>query len=222
MKYRLLDLLRCTCGGDIFDVNTEKIQVKSHNLKFETVRCEKHCGYKKIDVASNSVTATDCSACYDQEVMEGSLACSCGKQHNIIGGIPRFLPESMADNFKKIQATFSHEWKMFRFGERNWGQDIEYRKKLFLQGMGVEKSDLSGKLILDAGCGSGLLSMEMAKSFGMEVVALDLSFGIEKAYQFNKNPMVHFIQGSVLELPLKKSFNYVYCAGVLVALPNTY
>lgn len=34
----------------------------------------------------------------------------------------------------KNQETFSLEWKNFRFGERNWGQDIEVRKKPFLKG----------------------------------------------------------------------------------------
>jgi len=111
---------------------------------------------------------------------------------------------------------------MFRFGDRDWGQDISSRKRLFLQGMGFDSDECHGRLILDTGCGSGLLSIEMAKSLGMEVVALDLAFGIEKAYQHNVNPFVHFVQASVLELPLRsRSVDYVYCAGVLVAIPDT-
>jgi ubiquinone/menaquinone biosynthesis C-methylase UbiE len=140
-----------------------------------------------------------------------------------VDGIPRFIPESLARDFKKTQETFSFEWKMFRFGERNWGQDIETRKGLFLKGMNVSVEQLKGKTILDAGCGSGLLSMEMAKSLGMEVFALDLAYGIENAYRHNDSPNVHFVQGSVLELPFRSGyFDYVYCAGVLVALPNTH
>jgi len=66
------------------------------------------------------------------------------------------------------------------------------------------------------------MSIEMANSFGLEVVGLDLATGIEKAYARNTNPFVHFIQGSVLEPPLKdRAVDYVYCAGVLVALPDT-
>jgi ubiquinone/menaquinone biosynthesis C-methylase UbiE len=110
---------------------------------------------------------------------------------------------------------------MFRFGERNWGQDIEYRKQLFCRAMGVKPEDLHGKLILDAGCGSGLLSMELAKSFRMEVVALDLAFGIEQAYAHNTNPFVHYLQASVLEPPVKaNTVDFLYCAGVLVAIPD--
>jgi ubiquinone/menaquinone biosynthesis C-methylase UbiE len=111
---------------------------------------------------------------------------------------------------------------MFRFGERNWGQDIEFRKNLFLKGMGRTPEELKGKLIFDAGCGSGLLSMEMAKSFGMEVIALDLAGGIETAYQNNKNPFLYFIQGSVLSPPVKdRVCDFIYCAGVLIHLPDT-
>jgi SAM-dependent methyltransferase len=62
----------------------------------------------------------------------------------------------------------------------------------------------------------------MAKSFGMEVIALDLAFGIENAYRHNDSPYVHFVQGSVLEPPLRSAvFEYLYCAGVLVACPDT-
>jgi ubiquinone/menaquinone biosynthesis C-methylase UbiE len=154
--------------------------------------------------------------------MEGTLSCKCGHKWPIVNGIPRFLPARLADDLRKTQATFSFEWKMFRFGERNWGQDIAVRKDLFLRGMDVRRATLKGRLIFDAGCGSGLLSMEMAKSFGMEVVALDLAFGIEQAYEKNRSPYVHFVQGSVLEPPVQDGvFDYLYCAGVLVALPDT-
>ncbi len=129
----------------------------------------------------------------------------------------------MEVDFEKTQKTFSYEWKMFRFGERNWGRDISYRKRVFLDSMGVLLDDLKGKLIFDAGCGSGLLSIKMAEDFGMEVIAFDLAYGIEKAYEYNQNPFVHFIHGSVLERPfLDQVFDYIYCAGVLVVLPDSY
>lgn len=82
--------------------------------------------------------------------------------------------------------------------------------------MGVNPDELRGKLIFDAGCGSGAISIEMAKTFGMEVVAMDLAFGVELAYERNDSPYVHFIQGSVLAPPFKeRMFDYLYSAGVL-------
>lgn len=222
MKFRMLDILQCPCGMSKFKLDNLKTTHVTFNDVLSKVRCEKICGFKQCLVEEGNITSNDCMVCYTHEITDGKLSCECGKQYLIIKGIPRFLPEGMAENFKKIQKTFSYEWKMFRFSDRNWGQDISYRKNLFLQGMGVEPKDLKDKLIFDAGCGSGFLSIEMAKSFGMEVIALDLAFGIEKAYEYNNNPYVHFIQGSVLEPPFRdQGFDYIYCGGVLVHLPDT-
>jgi ubiquinone/menaquinone biosynthesis C-methylase UbiE len=88
-------------------------------------------------------------------------------------------------------------------------------------GMGVKAEDLAGKVILDAGCGSGALSIALAESYEMEVVAMDLAAGIEQAYAYNRNPFVYFVQGSVLEPPFRHgSVDFLYCAGVLVAIPE--
>src|SRR4030095_1443296 len=47
--------------------------------------------------------------------------------------------------------------------------------------------------------------------------------GIENAYRTNTNPFVYYVQGSVLEPPLKSRIvDYIYCAGVLVAIPDTW
>ncbi len=222
MKLRLLDLLKCSCGKSNMALQNARIKNVNFEADLERVRCERFCGWKQILIDPDNVTPADCRQCYAQEVTGGDIVCACGLRYSIIKGIPRFLPEKLANNFEKVQKTFTYEWKMFRFGERNWGQDIAHRKGLFLKGMGINPQHLKGKLILDAGCGSGLLSIEMAKSFGLEVAALDLAFGVEKAYDRNDSPFVHFIQGSVLELPFRQqSFDYVYCAGVLVALPDT-
>jgi ubiquinone/menaquinone biosynthesis C-methylase UbiE len=155
-------------------------------------------------------------------VLHGELVSDAGTRYQIVEGIPRLLSGQAADFVRRNKKSFSLEWKYSRSGERNWGQDLEFRKNLFLKALGEAPVDLHGKLILDAGCGSGLLSMEMANSFGMEVIALDLASGIENAYRGNKNGFVHFIQASVLEPPLMdRIVDYIYCAGVLIHLPNT-
>ena len=221
MKYRMLDLLQCICGRRDLVVK-DAVQGSVPFLDtFGEVRCKNACAFRQAGVGN--LTPRDCQECYGQEISEGTICCKCGRQWPITGGIPRFLPDNLASDLKKTQDTFSYEWKMFRFGERNWGQDIEVRKNLFLDAVGASPTDLRGSLIFDAGCGSGLLSIEMAKSFGMEVVALDLAYGIENAYRNNKSPYVHFLQGSVLNPPFRDQvFDRVYCAGVLVACPDTH
>ena len=188
----------------------------------DTVKCSRLCALRNLPVAEAKVTPRDCARCYSQEIVEGELVADDGRRFPIVGGIPRMLSGAAADFVRKNQQSFSLEWKYYRYGERNWGMDIESRKALFLKGLGKHKGELRGSLILDAGCGSGLLSMEMANSLGMEVVAMDLAGGIEKAYGINTNPFVHYIQGSVLEPPFRAhTFDYVYCAGVLIHLPST-
>ncbi len=221
MKYRLMDLVQCSCGRSNLTVNGAAERSVPFNDSLRQVKCSNTCAFRKRSL--NTVSPADCNECYSHEVETGTISCVCGKTYPIVRGVPRFLLDDLAADLKKAQETFSYEWKMFRFGERNWGQDIEHRKGLFLDAMGSLPEELRGKLILDAGCGSGLLSMEMARSFGMEVVALDLAFGIENAHKKNTNPYVYYLQGSVLALPFRgQAFDRMYCAGVLVACPDTH
>ena len=167
MKHRLMDLLRCTCGSSDLHIEDAITKRVSFTGTLGGIRCRERCSFRKAIVGDGFVTPSDCIECYGQEVVEGTIRCQCGREWPIMRGIPRFLPDHMAADFKKTQETFSYEWKMCRFGERNWGQDIEQRKELFLQAMGTDRERLKDKLILDAGCGSGVLSIEMAQSFGM-------------------------------------------------------
>ena len=223
MKYRVLDLLQSVSDGSQLRVArvTKTSRVK-FNDALTKVQCSEFCAFKNCPVRDGNITPNDCTECYSHEVIEAELVSESGKRYPVVGGIPRLLSEATTDFIKKNKESFSLEWKYFQFGERNWGQDIEFRKGLFLKALGAKPKDLCGKVILDAGCGSGLLSMEMANSFGMEVVGLDLASGVERAYAKNTNPFVYFIQGSVLEPPIRsETMDYVYCAGVLVTLPSS-
>jgi SAM-dependent methyltransferase len=182
------------------------------------------CREPELRIATNG--AVDRST--GDEIVDGALQCRCGASFPVRGGLPRFLPPALSDDLDKTQKTFSLEWENFRDGERNWGQDIDYRRRVFLESMGLNRSgpsgggqaDLAGKTILDAGCGSGELSADMARSLGLEVVAMDLAFGVEQAHRRHSISNLHFLQGSVLEPPVGRRFDYVYCAGVLVAVPD--
>jgi ubiquinone/menaquinone biosynthesis C-methylase UbiE/uncharacterized protein YbaR (Trm112 family) len=222
MKFRLLELLQCPCGKGGLTLENPVMKTVPYADSLSRVKCRDFCGFRNKSAKNGEVTPQDCMQCYTQEIMEGTLRCSCGQKWPITGGIPRFLPPELNGELKKTQQTFSFEWKMFRFGERNWGQDIDVRRNLFLKALDARREELKGKLIFDAGCGSGLLAIEMAKTFNMEVVGLDLAFGIENAYRHNENPYVYFVQGSVLEPPIRsRAVDYLYCAGVLVACPDT-
>lgn len=224
MKHRIIDALQCPCGSTRLSLEVATARRIPFSDSCSEVRCSRVCSFKKTDISSGRVTPQDCTECYSNEIIEGVLCCAaCEERWPIAGGIPRFVTKSLSGFLKKNQDTFSFEWKMFRSGERNWGMDMETRKGLFLRGMDRSPEELRGKLICDAGSGSGALSIDLAESFGMEVVGIDLAFGVEKAYERNTNPYVHFLQGSVLDLPFRdKVFDYLYCAGVLVHLPSTH
>ncbi len=81
--------------------------------------------------------------------------------------------------------------------------------------------------MLDAGCGNGSQSFAYTE-FGLEVVALDLSTGLEKGYAFRQNYEAgkpdkgHFVKADLQNPPLAPaSFDIIHSAGVLHHTPNT-
>jgi len=221
MKYRIVELLQSIPDGRPLRVTATEVRSVAIAEAPTEVKCSRYCAFKDRAIDAG-VTRADCARCYGREVIEGELTSDTGKRYRISHGIPRLLSQSASEFVERNRKSFSLEWKYFRFGERNWGMDIESRKALFLRALGRSPSELRGCTIFDAGCGSGVLSMEMANSFGMEVIALDLADGIEKAYAENTNPSVHYIQGSILEPPLRNgTADFIYCAGVLIHLPST-
>ena len=224
MKYRVVDLLAPVPKDGSLRVGCvrEEIVVPFTEAVRE-VKCQRFCALRNLPVKTAGVTPSDCADCFSREIVEGDLVTDDGRHFVIKGGIPRMISSETADFVRRNRESFSLEWKYYRYGERNWGMDIESRKTLFVNALGQPPEAIKNKLILDAGCGSGLLSIEMAETFGLEVVALDLADGIEKAYATNTAPFVYFIQGSVLEPPFRAGiFDYIYCAGVLIHLPSTH
>ena len=103
-----------------------------------------------------------------------------------------------------------------------WHWSIEDRMESFLYELSADPHDLEGKVIVDAGCGSGIIISQFAERFGAETVGLDLSNAVEVAQQRKRSALCHFVQGSVLEPPLKRgAFDVVYSHGVLMMTPNT-
>jgi len=101
------------------------------------------------------------------------------------------------------------------------------RKRGLLHNLDTTAEELSGKVMLDAGCGNGELTRAIAE-YGVEIVAMDFSRSVEKARKrlfekgFPVSHRVHYLQGNVLELPLRRrSFDLVHSSGVLHHTPST-
>ena len=129
------------------------------------------------------------------------------------------------------QATrenFSHEWDHHELGGKTWGMELSDRVQwFFLEPLRISKDDLRGKLMLDAGCGNGSQSVAYT-TLGLEVIAVDLSSGLEKGYAYRQlhsgaHPeRVHFVQGDLQHPPLAPHIlDIIHSAGVLHHTPDT-
>jgi SAM-dependent methyltransferase len=146
-----------------------------------------------------------------------ALACAtCGRHVPILNGIPRFVDLPDDDTAKRTQASFGYEWTHFN----DWRQSGETNFNDYFQG--VDLSSLSGRDVLDAGCGMGRHARQIAR-FAGRVVAVDFSRAIDQA---SKNVVdlgnVDCVQADLLSLPLAdESFDFVYSLGVLHHLRET-
>lgn len=126
------------------------------------------------------------------------------------------------------KANFSNEWDHHELGGKTWTMELDDRVQwFFLDPINIPKDELSGKLMLDAGCGNGSQSVAYT-GFGLEVVAVDLSNGLEKGQAFKEvhptaNPgNVHFVQADLQNPPFAPgTFDIIHSVGVLHHTPNT-
>ncbi|MEK7729931.1 MAG: methyltransferase domain-containing protein [candidate division KSB1 bacterium] len=123
---------------------------------------------------------------------------------------------------RRTQKSFSLEWSVQ--GEEDvtwqWGTQERTARVLDVE-MRMPAQERQNKVILDAGCGNGLLTSELGKHFA-SVLGLDLSFSVEAAHRKNRRANVHFIQGDLMHPPLKLgAIDAIYSNGVLHHTPNT-
>ena len=87
---------------------------------------------------------------------------------------------------------------------------------------GVLRNDtLAGKRVLDVGCGFGR-HMYVASEQGAQVVGIDLSGGVDRAYAITRRrPNCHVVQGNIFERPVRdEAFDIVWSFGVLHHMPD--
>jgi SAM-dependent methyltransferase/uncharacterized protein YbaR (Trm112 family) len=219
-----------------------------HTRLLSFLRCPQCGGSLDLVTLTSEATATG------TEVSEGLLRCESEHWFPIIGGIPRMLPEALADHWAALEAhlahlpgelsqhlsklrprsndarvsdprtraSFTQEWRYHELGGRTWGMELDHRvKTFFLEPLRIPRSELRGKLVLDAGCGNGSQSVAYTE-FGVEVIAVDLTTSVEKGQAYrslhaNAVPeKVHFIQGDLQRPPVALStIDVIHSAGVL-------
>ena len=149
------------------------------------------------------------------EVRDGALVCEKGHSYPIINYIPRFV---RSDQYVK---SFSVEWLLHAKTQYDSVTGLRNSEQSFLYKTGFKPWELRGKLVLDAGCGSGRF-IEVCKGFGAEVIGMDMSFAVDGALSvLGLDENVHLIQADIMNPPFKsETFDYIFSIGVLHHTPD--
>jgi len=127
----------------------------------------------------------------------------------VIGEIPRFVPK---ENYAE---SFGLQWNRFASTQIDSKVGTTRSENRFREETLWDESQLAGKLVLDAGCGSGRFS-EIALKLGASLIAVDYSSAVDASKQNLSAPNKLIVQGDLAALPvLDQTFDFIYCIGVL-------
>ena len=138
------------------------------------------------------------------------LRCTtCSRDFPVIGEIPRFVPK---ENYAE---SFGLQWNRFASTQIDSKVGTLRSETRFRDETLWDESQLAGKLVLDAGCGSGRFS-EIALKFGALLIGVDYSSAVEASKQNLPATDNLIIQGDLASLPFSdQTSDFIYCIGVL-------
>jgi SAM-dependent methyltransferase len=145
-----------------------------------------------------------------------ALTCTqCAAVYPVVNSIPRFVPK------ENYASNFGFQWNRFSATQLDSSTGVPISRDRFLRETGWDEKTLSGKLVLDAGCGAGRFA-EVALSLGAEVVAIDYSSAVDAAQRnLQAHPRLHLAQADIYHLPFAPgTFDFVYSLGVLQHTPD--
>jgi SAM-dependent methyltransferase/uncharacterized protein YbaR (Trm112 family) len=133
------------------------------------------------------------------------------------------LIEDCVKKNRRTKASFTFEWGLLDHkSDKIWHENRGEMVQTFYRETGFQPEDIKGKMVLDAGCGHGVLSHLIWEEGAATVIGMDLGPGVEKAMQLYGAEDVHFIQADVLFPPLAAArFDLVHSSGVIHHMPST-
>lgn len=162
------------------------------------------------------LTALACPSCKSAMKVGGDLLnCpACVLSFPVLRGIPRFVPsENYAD-------SFGLQWNRFARTQIDSALGTNRSRARFIHETLWNEEKLKGKLVLDAGCGSGRFS-EIAIGLGARLIAIDYSSAVDAASENLNSENLLIAQGDLANLPIpSESLDFVYCIGVLQHTKN--
>ncbi len=144
----------------------------------------------------------------------GTRCAGCGTAVPVIRGIPRFVASDA------YTASFSFEWNRHRKTQLDDAASRE-SEETFRAKTGVSPEEVSGRLVLDVGCGMGRFA-DVVSGWGGNVVGIDLSLAAEAAHaNLGGRENVRILQADLFHLPFRPGmFDIVYSLGVLHHTPD--
>jgi ubiquinone/menaquinone biosynthesis C-methylase UbiE len=148
---------------------------------------------------------------------EGQLVCTCGRSYPLRGAVPDFSGAAI----ESVEG-FQFQWEKRRAGAFEsgtlYGKTADDEADQFYRYLGIRRGDTDGKLVLDAGCGSGRLVLLMAEQ-GVDIAGVDLTstvFAIDQEARSRGLDNVTLIRGNLRELPVRSAaFDYIWSGGVI-------
>jgi ubiquinone/menaquinone biosynthesis C-methylase UbiE len=151
----------------------------------------------------------------DGQILSGTLIAPTGKRYVIRDGIPRFVDSVKTETVE----SFGDEWNHFNFTDFK----INWLKHTVANTFGSTDA-FKGRLIVDAGGGSGAQARWFAEFGARHVIMMDLSHSVDDVAQRNLQGLrnVDIIQCSIDAPPLRdRSIDgIVYCHNVIQHTPS--
>jgi 2-polyprenyl-3-methyl-5-hydroxy-6-metoxy-1,4-benzoquinol methylase len=113
-------------------------------------------------------------------IVSGTLKSPSGDLYPIVGGIPRFIP---SNHLRHSVESFGNEWNYFNFTDFK----AHWLRHTVANTFG-STDVFSGKVIVDAGGGSGAQTLWMLESGAKHVIMLELSRSVDDVVRRNLEP----------------------------------